>query len=62
MEGLNKLHGRDKQIKHWKHQDFLASPANGTYTLSFNATNMSSLNLGTKTYQPSITIYWDDEF
>ena len=40
---------------------FLAS-ANGTYTLSFNATNMSSLNLGTKTYQPSITIYWDDEF
>lgn len=41
---------------------FLASPANGTYTLSFNATNMSSLNLGTKTYQPSITIYWDDEF
>ena len=40
----------------------LAAPANGTYTLSFNATNMSSLNLGTKTYQPSITIYWDDEF
>lgn len=38
---------------------FLASPANGTYTLSFNATNVSSLNLGTKTYQPSITIYYD---
>ena len=41
---------------------FLASAANGTYTISFNATNMSSLNLGTKSYQPSITIEWDDEF
>lgn len=41
---------------------FLASAANGTYTISFNATNMSSLNMGTKSYQPSITIYWDDEF
>lgn len=41
---------------------FLASPANGTYTISFNATNVSSLKIGTKTYQPSITIYWDDEF
>ena len=41
---------------------FLASAANGTYTISFNATNMSSLDLGTKSYQPSITIYWDDEF
>ena len=42
--------------------EFRTSLANGTYTLSFNATNGSSLNLGTKTYQPSITIYWDDEF
>lgn len=41
---------------------FLASAANGTYTISFNATNMSSLNMGTKSYQPSITIYWDDTF
>lgn len=42
--------------------NFLSSPANGTYTLSFNATNASTLKIGTKTYQPSITIYWDDEF
>lgn len=42
--------------------NFLASPANGTYTLSFNATNVSVLNIGTKSYQPSLTIYWDDEF
>lgn len=41
---------------------FLAAKANGTYTLSFNATNMSTLNLGTKTYKPSITVYWDDTF
>lgn len=41
---------------------FLASAANGTYRISFNATNMSSLDIGTKSYQPSITIYWDDEF
>ena len=41
---------------------FLASAANGTYTISFNATNMSSLSSGTKSYQPSITIEWDDEF
>ena len=41
---------------------FLASAANGTYTISFNATNMSSLDSGKKSYQTSITIYWYDEF
>lgn len=41
---------------------FLAAKANGTYTLSFYGTNMSTLNLGTKTYKPFITIYWDDTF
>lgn len=47
---------------------FLASSANGTYTLSFNATclsgpivNGNKLNIGTKTYtKPYIVIYWDD--
>lgn len=37
--------------------EFHTSPANGTYTLSFNVKNGSSLNHGTKTYEPSITIY-----
>lgn len=36
--------------------NFLGVSANGTYTLTFNATNMSNLNIGTKTYKPSITI------
>lgn len=66
---LSSSNGRTEQLA-WSGQanktlttsNFLASSANGTYTLSFNATNASSLNLGTKTYQPSITIYWDDEF
>lgn len=66
---LSSSNGRTEQLA-WSGQanktlttsNFLASPANGTYTLSFNGTNASSLNLGTKTYQPSITIYWDDEF
>lgn len=47
---------------------FLASSANGTYTLSFNATCLggaivggSVLDIGTKTYtKPYIVIYWDD--
>ncbi|MBD5543336.1 MAG: hypothetical protein HDR01_03570 [Lachnospiraceae bacterium] len=47
---------------------FLASQANGTYTISFNATCLSGpivggsqLNIGTKTYSnPYIVIYWDD--
>lgn len=47
---------------------FLASSANGTYTLSFNSTcmggaivNGSVLDIGTKTYsKPYIVIYWDD--
>lgn len=47
---------------------FLASTANGTYTLSFNSTcmggaivNGSVLDIGTKTYsKPYIVIYWDD--
>ena len=66
---ISSSNGRTEQIG-WTGQanktlttsKFLASVANGTYTISFNATNMSSLNLGTKSYQPSITIYWDDEF
>lgn len=66
---ISSSNGRTEQIG-WTGQanktlttsKFLASAANGTYTISFNATNMSSLNLGTKSYQPSITIYWDDEF
>lgn len=48
--------------------NFLASKANGTYTISFNAKCMGGAfaygkrtNIGTKTYnRPSITIYWDD--
>lgn len=47
---------------------FLASSANGTYTLSFNSTcvggalvNGTMLNIGTKTYsKPYIVVYWDD--
>jgi hypothetical protein len=47
---------------------FLASSANGTYTLSFNSTCMGGaivngnvLDIGTKTYsKPYIVIYWDD--
>lgn len=66
---ISSSNGRTEQIG-WTGQanktlttsKFLASAANGTYTISFNATNMSSLDLGTKSYQPSITIYWDDEF
>lgn len=49
---------------------FLASLANGTYTLKFNATCVGGAiiygrmtDIGTKTYsRPSITIYWDDSF
>lgn len=49
---------------------FLASSANGTYTLSFNSTCISGaivsgskLDIGTKTYsKPSIVVYWDDTF
>ena len=49
---------------------FLASKANGTYTISFNATCISGalshgmiLDIGSKTYSsPYITIYWDDSF
>lgn len=48
--------------------NFLASSANGTYTLSFNSTCVGGaivsgriLNVGTKTYsRPYITVYWDD--
>lgn len=36
--------------------NFIGVPANGTYTLTFNATNVSTLNIGTKTYKPSIKI------
>ena len=47
---------------------FLASNANGVYTLSFNATCLGGaivggniLDIGTKTYKkPYIRIYWDD--
>ncbi|WP_349669798.1 hypothetical protein [Lacrimispora sp.] len=49
---------------------FLASKANGTYTISFNATCISGaishgmiLDIGSKSYSnPYITIYWDDSF
>lgn len=49
---------------------FLASLANGTYTLKFNATCVGGAiiygkmtDIGTKTYsRPSITIYWYDSF
>nr|WP_288826953.1 hypothetical protein [uncultured Clostridium sp.] len=49
---------------------FLASRANGTYTISFNCTCLSGaishgmiLDIGSKTYSnPYITIYWDDSF
>ena len=66
---ISSSNGRTEQIA-WTGQankplttsKFLASAANGTYTISFNATNMSSLSSGTKSYQPSITIEWDDEF
>lgn len=62
---ITSSNGRTEQIV-WSGQankilttsNFHASLASGTYTLSFNATNVSTLNLGTKTYQPSITIYW----
>ena len=66
---ISSSNGRTEQIA-WTGQanktlttsKFLASAANGTYTISFNATNMSSLSSGTKSYQPSITTEWDDEF
>lgn len=53
-----------------KTSGFLASNANGTYTISFNATCISGaishgmiLDIGSKTYSsPYITIYWDDSF
>ncbi len=53
-----------------KTSGFLASKANGTYTVSFNATCISGaishgmiLDIGSKTYsRPYITIYWDDSF
>ncbi len=51
-----------------KTNNFLASSANGTYTLSFNSTCVGGaivggniLKIGTKTYsKPYITVYWDD--
>jgi hypothetical protein len=51
-----------------KTSGFLASRANGTYTISFNCTCLSGaivngmiLDVGGKTYSsPYITIYWDD--
>lgn len=53
-----------------KSSGFLASRANGTYTITFNATCLSGaivkgilLDIGTKVYTaPYITIYWDDSF
>ncbi|HHX61603.1 MAG TPA: hypothetical protein GX707_12980 [Epulopiscium sp.] len=49
---------------------FLASKANGTYTISFNSTcvggaivNGKPLNVGTKIYsKPYIVVHWDDSF
>lgn len=66
---ISSSNGRTEQIA-WTGQAnktlttsrFLASAANGTYTISFNATNMSSLDMGTKSYQPSITIECDYDF
>ena len=51
-------------------RNFIASPANGTYLLSFNSTCIGGAilggrisNIGTKTYtNPYITIYWDDTY
>lgn len=48
--------------------NFLASAANGTYTITFNATCLGGavtsagiLDIGTKTYSsPYIVVYWDD--
>lgn len=48
--------------------NFLASTANGTYTLYFNSTCVGGaivggqiLSIGTKTYsRPYITVFWDD--
>lgn len=53
-----------------KTSKFLASKANGKYTISFNGICTDGpliggieLKIGTKTYsKPSITIYWDDTF
>lgn len=72
---ISSSNGRSEQIA-WNGEanktlttsKFLASSANGTYTLSFNSTcmggaivNGSVLNIGTKTYsKPYIVIYWDD--
>lgn len=47
---------------------FLASKANGTYTISFNCTcakgaylNGAFTNIGTKTYSnPYLELWWDD--
>ncbi len=72
---ISSSNGRSEQIpwngaanKTLTTSHFLASSANGTYTLSFNATclsgaivNGNKLNIGTKTYsKPYIVIYWDD--
>jgi hypothetical protein len=72
---ITSSNGRTEQIK-WggaanttlKTNKFLASSANGTYTLSFNSTCVGGaivggnvLKIGTKTYsKPYITVYWDD--
>lgn len=40
---------------------FLMAEANGIFTITFNATNLGS-TLGTKSYKPKITIWWDDSF
>lgn len=50
--------------------NFLASRANGTYTISFNGTCLGGtikngiiLDIATKSYTcPYIVVYWDDEF
>lgn len=72
---ISSSNGRSEQIawngaanKTLTTSKFLASSANGTYTLSFNSTclggaivNGNVLDIGTKTYsKPYIVIYWDD--
>ena len=72
---ISSSNGRSEQIawngaanKTLTTSKFLASTANGTYTLSFNSTclggaivNGNVLDIGTKTYsKPYIVIYWDD--
>ncbi len=72
---ISSSNGRSEQIpwngaanKTLTTSHFLASQANGIYTISFNATCLSGpivggsqLNVGTKTYSnPYIVIYWDD--